>query len=382
MTINLLFCGELDIHACSLLPFLKRHGYDITIINTSHHMFPPKVPGTDISCYNLYEKTKIRLLFRGRLELFRKSILYNLTKTNSKLASKIWEINKQNGLDLIYGSWGSQSLPEIGLLQRRFDIPVVYEFLTYPVNVNKLLVKVENFLNGKIITSLSGRILASNLMLNYIERNFAPLGGKNYIFQERYSKNFFYKKRLPLLSNIDSEPHLIFIGLDVSDVMSQIIQIAKRRIHIHICEQKRPLPNFKYRNFIHTFKKFPYSKLVDGTFATFMTQFDACLVTYNFRKASALDRFYNSIPNRFSLALTAGIPVIMPANILKTCEEIIRKDNIGFTYKNYDDLLLKLKRNDLMDSLKRNCITKSEAFTLENNYKELDAFLRNIINRP
>jgi hypothetical protein len=225
MTINLLFLGELDIHASSLLPFLSSHDYDVTVVNTSHHAFPRKIYGTDIPSYNLYEKSGIRFLFRGRLEWFRKSILYNLTRTNGELADKVKQIVRQKGIDVVYGSWGSHSLPEIRLIQRKFNIPTIYEFLTYPVNLFKPAVKIEDFFNRSAITNLTGRILATKRMLNYMKRVFGALYGKNIVFLECYPKDFFYRKRLSTLSNRNGEPHLIFIGSDFHSIFPQIIEM-------------------------------------------------------------------------------------------------------------------------------------------------------------
>jgi len=106
MAVSLLFLGELDIHARAFLPFLSRHGYKVTVINTSHWAFPQEIEGTDIPVYNLYENSKIRFLFLGRLEWFRKASFYSLAKTNTKLTDRVEKVIKQEGIDLIYGSWG------------------------------------------------------------------------------------------------------------------------------------------------------------------------------------------------------------------------------------------------------------------------------------
>lgn len=217
-------------------------------------------------------------------------------------------------------------------------------------------------------------------MLNYIKNVFCTHHGKNLVFTECYPSKFFYRKRLPHLSEYDGHPHLVFIGLGVYSILPQIKEIIRREIHVHVCDTKglSRYARGKFKDFVHTFKKFNYSKLLDGTLSTFLTQFDAALVTYNFLKASTLNRFYNSIPNRFSLALTAGIPIIVPRGYLKGCEEIINIHQIGFTYAGYDDLKNKLNDRNLMDYYKNNTVTKTEKFTLENNFAKFDGFLKHI----
>ena len=379
MAMKLLFLGELDIHARAFLPFLSKHGYNVTVVNTSHWAFPQKIDGTDIPAYNLYENTKSRFLFLGRLEWFRKATFYSLVEKTKLTLSRVEQTIKQEGIEVIYGSWGSHSIPELRLV-KKFNVPIVYEFLTYPINIFSFAVKVENVFNRKIINSLKGRVLATQRMLNYMKNVFGISQGRNIVFTECYPSKFFYRKRLPRLSERDDCPHMIFIGSDTYDIFPQIEEIIRRGIHVHICDTKRLKQRLhaEFKGFVHVFKKFNYSKLINGTFATFMTQFDACLVTYNFQKASNLDRFHNSIPNRFSFALTAGVPIVMPGGYLKGCEEIINKHRIGCIYTDYDDLKNKLSNEELMDYYKRNAVVKSKNFTLENNFKTIDKFLKQI----
>jgi hypothetical protein len=263
-------------------------------------------------------------------------------------------------------------------LARKFNIPLVYEFLTYPNNISDFAVKIENALNRGIINTLNGRILASYAMLNYMGKMFKIWNGKNIVFFERYPKKFFYRKRLPRLSEKDGHPHLVFIGMDLIDVFAQIAELTRRKIHVHVCDTKGVIAKHKLKTFefFHAFNKFDYDETCDGTFATFMTQFDACLVTCNFQKSSNLDRFYNSVPNRFSLALTAGIPLVLPRGYLIGCEGIVNEHQIGFAYTSYDDLEKKLSDEQLIDQYKKNALEKSRSFFLEDNFAPIDRFLR------
>ncbi len=239
----------------------------------------------------------------------------------------------------------------------------------------------ENALNRRIISNIDGRVLPTHNMLHYLKTMFDLHHGENIVFSESYSKKSHYQRRIPHLSDVDGKPHLIFIGLDEWDIFPQLEEMMRREIHLHVLESKgvkQLLRKSEYKGFYHTFKKFDLSEVLDGTFATFMTQFDACLVTYNFRKASTLNRFYNSVPNRFSFALTAGIPIVLHAGYLKGCEEILNKYQIGFTYTSYDDLKSKLKTPDLMNYYQHNAVAKANLFTLETNFKQIDTFLRKI----
>jgi hypothetical protein len=391
MTIALLFLGQLTIQAQAFLPYLCKHGYEVTAVNTAEWPVPRKIDETNIPVYNLYEDSKFRAMFKGRLDWFRKATLYSVAKNLNLKHHRLRQIIDKAGIELIYGSWGSLSLPEISMAQE-FHVPTVYEFLTYPINNSRLAQKIENFFNRRIVNNLDGRVLSTQRMLCYMRNVFGIPRGENLVFMECYPEKFYYRKRLPLLSALDGRPHLVFIGMDVRDILPQIEGMASRKIHVHVCNVNQAGWNtnaqegsggnyaFRHLGFIHSFSKFTYREIADGTFATFLTQFDACLVTYNFSRASGLSRFDNGIPSRFSIALLAGIPIAIPEGYLKGCEEIINKYQIGFEYGNYTNLDNNLSNESMLNCYRNNAIKNSKLFSLENNFMKIDKFLKRIID--
>lgn len=189
---------------------------------------------------------------------------------------------------------------------------------------------------------------------------------------------------LKRLSGNDGEPHIVFIGTpnireSWNNVESQIQEITKRKIHVHIAKT----PYIQKRNsFLHFFSKFEEIDLITGSFADFLTQFDAGLVLYNFNKNAKIekDRFNNVIPNRFLFNLTAGIPIFLPKGQLPSCEKIIEESRIGLIYANLDELEQKLKCFDFMQNLRKNVVSKCFDFTYENNFSKIDNFIRKISN--
>ena len=381
MSIHLLFIGDLFVHEKDFLPFLNNHGYKVTVLNTSYWNFPKRIAGTEIEVENLYENSSLpQKLFPGNAGWFTKAGAYTLFGSTKLFNNKVQKIIKQEDINIVYGGWGSRFLPEMRMVQR-LGLPITYKFLTYPTYVRLLAEKVENAFNNHIICRLDGRIVPTERMLHYLKSTFSISGGENIVFPELFSERCFYRKRLPRLSDSDCEPHIIFLGLFLygSEISSQFEEILRRRIHIHVCEgsdyEKMPLKS-KYSSFFHTYRHFDHTKLLDGSFATFMTQFDACLVTYNLYKPTTMNMFYNSVPSRFSFAFTAGIPIIMPYGYLLGCEEIVSKNQTGFTYRNYDDLKDKLFNIDLMKYYRNNAIRNKKISTLENNFEKIDAFLK------
>ena len=69
----------------------------------------------------------------------------------------------------------------------------------------------------------------------------------------------------------------------------------------------------------------------------------------------------------------------MPKGYLKGCEDIVNKNQIGFSYTNYKELYKKLINLDLMNEYKINAILKSKKFILENNFKKIDDFIKSNI---
>jgi len=398
MPIEFLFLGQLTFASESFLSYLSEHDYKVTVINTSDWAFRERIYGTNIPVYNLYEDSKIHAMFKGPLMWYRKALLYGVAKNLGFKRDRLSRIIDKTEKELIYGNWGSYGLPEIGMAQR-FHVPIVYEFLTYPCSSIRLGYKIENFFNKRIVNKLDGRVFPTQRMYNYMRNVFGIHLGKNLLFSECFTEKFYYRRRLPLLSAVDGQPHVVFIGIDDRDILPQIEEVASRKIHVHMCNLNQvgwasrlftsAFANaqeglieeraFKNLGFIHQFNRFNHQEIADGTFATFLTQFDACLVTYNFWYTSGLYRFSNSIPQRFSMALLAGIPIIVPEGYLQGCEEIINKYEIGFAYKNYIDLKNKLYDKSLLNRYRENAIKNAHVFSLENNFIKMDKFLKRII---
>jgi len=392
MKVSLLFLGQLTIQARAFLSYLSEHGYEVTAISTSQWSSSKKIADTNIPVYSLYDDSKIRAILKGPLELYEKAAFYNIARNLNLKNDKLKRIIDKACIDIIYGSWGSQSLPEIGMAQE-LQVPTVYEFLTYPTSSNRLAEKIENFFNRRTVNDLDGRVFSTQRMSYYMRNAFGVLRGENLIFTECYPEKFYYRKRLPLLSGFDGQPHIVFIGMDVCDILPQIEELASRKIHVHMCDANQAGWNARARthasrmyasknrpSFVHPFNKFTFGEIADGTLATFLTQFDACLVTYNFWASSSLSRFANSIPSRFSIALLAGIPIIVPSGYLKGCEEIIEKHQIGFACKSYADLRNKLGNESMLNYYQNNAIKNSKFFSLENNFTKMDKFLKRIID--
>lgn len=112
----------------------------------------------------------------------------------------------------------------------------------------------------------------------------------------------------------------------MNDVREEILALAEAGVLVH-CVQ---VPGLIHPNII-TFEPFGAEALSSGVLTTYMTQFDACLVTYSSKRGVPI-RFNTSLPSRFLIALIAGIPIMLPAGRFEAMEAFVKEQGIGFVY--------------------------------------------------
>jgi glycosyltransferase involved in cell wall biosynthesis len=374
---NILYLGSPTSYVTQNdLIVLTTTGYNVTLLTFAPIPNNPRTGLVEVeNLVSLCDRTVSSLwnLIGGTLT----SILLDVLNYKVGIIEKIIRDLK---IDLIYATWGSNMIPLVKIIQRaKMKIPIIYNFLSYPQNVYRWKVFLENWYCRKPIERLDGRIHASQNMYQYMSKRFdLKKHGLDIIVTPFFSEKCHYRKRLPLLSEKDGEPHLVYIGPLTSsrnwdDIRQEIYEIANEKIHIHLAETDVPLRKSPY---IHFFPYFPLSRLIDGSLATYMTQFDACIVLFNFKACSCLDRFYTSFPSRFLFALNAGIPIVMPKGYLHLCERFINEHQIGFTYRKTIELKEALSNFDLMQKYRRNAMTKSSDFKYEKEFRKIDKLMK------
>jgi hypothetical protein len=290
------------------------------------------------------------------------------------------EVIKGRQIDLIYATWGANMIPMVQVFQKeKIKVPIIYNFLSYPQNVYRWKVFLENWYSRKPIENLDARIHATKSMYCYMDHHF-DLGkhGLDIVMIPFFSRSYSYKTRLPVLSENDAAPHVVFIGpvnLSWDDIRQEIYRITREKTHFHMTQTNVPIKNNPY---LHFFPYFPLQRLIDGSLATFMTQFDACIVLFNFEVCSCMDRFYTSFPSRFLFALNAGIPIVMPRGYLPACEGFVNEHQIGFAYSNLTQLKEMLSDANLMRRYRRNAINKTADFTYEKNFRKLNELIKSV----
>jgi len=385
--LNLLCVGRASsIEIQNAIIAFKNAGYNVLLINICRDYFPNIVEGIP-DCKNIINLYQGINISKNKIirKIERLLIVFDLYKGRNLVVKRIDSIFKKNHIDIVYSLWGTEPLPEIKIIQNlEIHCPVIHHFLTFPGVPISWFTRLKYLFYKKIVLNIEGRIHCSYRMYDYIDKLFnLRQKGKDIVFLDYFSEMYFPHKRLSLLSKEDGEPHILFIGRtdfqkgSLDDVEKIIQEIALNKMHIHLAETDISINNNEY---LHFFQRFKAGELANGSFAEFITRFDACIILYNFNiKNWPKDRFYNSTPNRFLFALTGGIPIIMPEGYFLSCQEIIKKYQIGFTYNNIEDLKSKIENKQLMKKIKANAIKINSDFTFERNFYKLEKFIRNVI---
>lgn len=284
-------------------------------------------------------------------------------------------------VDVAFSHWGTVALPAISCVRQvRPSLPVVHEFLCYPTDWFGAAERVNAFYRS-LIEDLAGRIYCSERMRAYFAERFKPGNSLETVRRSRYPRRAFPRERLPRLPAGDG-PSVVCLATydylrrsgDVNDILPRLRGIADAGVNVYAL---RPPGDAESHARLHWFDRMDPT---DGALATFATQFDACLVAYNLGDLR-LDRtqFQNSLPERFLYALVLGIPIVLPAGELLTCETVVLENEIGLTFHNEEDLAEKLRDTHAMDRIREKARAFSEAQTLEDNMPTLLEFLCRVI---
>jgi len=365
-------------HVVNDLVLFKQFSHETLVVNAQFtaHQNPLTPPGTPL--VNLYGNSRF-VRGKGFETIVAKVALDALGRLRDQLS----DIVRRYQPDLIYSAWSSGVLPEISsLLKLRLRIPVVHRLIMYPSLVPEWLIKLENTYSARILPSVSGIITATEEMWQYIHTHVhVPDAVPHLVFWEYLSSDFYSKQRLPLLSQRDGEPHLLFLGHgDFSrtseDLLQQLLQISAQGVHIHLFNYKG---DSRHNEYLHGFS---HRRFETGELATFASQFDATLMTYD--RSLPLNSpatFKNSPPNRFTAGIASAIPILMPTGILPTFEKFLSKHQLGLCYGNAVDLRTKLLDMDLMKGLRTRIHETKEQFSYEKHWTTLERFLKEVLEK-
>ena len=375
------FLSDWHIKSLSKIPS------NLVIANTHPKIMIKEMPEFYGKIYNIYENRKsFANIVRNWIKFYPRFLLnsYKWHPYDKETFRILTEIIRDNKIDLVYGWWGSDIFYEL-LIVSKVTPPVktVWISTSFPSGLFQYKHFLEMLLAKKVINKLDGIAYGSQIMQDYIEDNFNISNKiKKTIFLQTTSQNGFFKKQLPKLSENDGNFHIVFLGrTDFSrkigrvkdDIRYILYDLKHENIVIHIANTSSSIKT----NNIMFFESFSYKQVCSGDLATFLTQFDAILVAFNYKDIKYYERFDAGIPSRMSSAISSGIPIIIPEGTMKACADFVIKNEIGFTYKNSEDLLKKIKTENF-EVIKKNAIKKVFDFTFEKEFEKVKKLLLEI----
>lgn len=387
---NVLYIGEIG-DAVNTLYALLKVASKVVIINTDLTHFYNEMPDMKASIGSkcrVWDFYKSRSVFEKKIPpRFRKLwrymtcllgvLILKFFNRKSKKYNAVKSIIEEEDIQIIFAAWGTDVIPDIIFLRTiSSEIPIVHYLPTFPTSQTSWLrEKIEIFLFKKVVQLVNGFMAGSHKMREFLLNEYGLDPRAVIVYPIFFTSEYFAKEKLSTLSDSDGEPHLVCTGSTniayyCNNVIEQISEIARTKIHVHCIRNEYIVANSPY---LHFFERFHIPDMINGALATFLTQFDGCLVLYNVPIERL--RYEFSIPQRFLFCFTAGIPIFMPKGIFRSCEEIIEKHQIGIVYNNIEELKSVLCDPKVMKVLKNRASTLSRDFMFEAQAKQLSLFL-------
>lgn len=357
---------------------LRGAGIDTVIVNTHPERFFATVPALAANipvALNLYQGVTV-----PKLRLTRYLLLANAYALGFSLPHRLRALIQRHRPNFVFAHWGVGVLPEVALAKSVApELPVVLNMETFPTAAQSGLREgLELKIFKRMHWAIDGLIIPTLEMANIV-LNLAPSLKKKprWVSPFYYPREFAPYARLPKLRDKGSRPHVVFMGqfdlqYTINNVHQEILSLADIGIVVH-CAATADL---EHPNVVQ-FEPFDGQKLTSGVLTTFMTQFDACLVTYAMPKRTPM-RFSTSLPSRFLIALAAGIPILLPRGRFSAMERFVKEQSIGFVYRDpFEAYKFLTSTNDLsrVEAVSR---AKAGQFIIRKN--ELLTFIKEVLS--
>ena len=360
---------------------LRRANIELVVVNNKPYDYFSQVPALDIlglqiPVLNLYQNCRLPFIHISRFLL---SLMFSSLKEFNwypQLSTRLARVIQRKRVDFVFAHWGVGVLPEIALIKAKLHkLPVILNMETFPTSYSSWLRQQTEIELFKAIAPLVDGFIIPTIQMYQLIIKVCPEIQNKPILQKPiyYPIEYQPRQRLPLLRGCDGIPHLVFMGQfdassNLNDVQDELISFAEAGIIVHCVENAQ----IQHKN-VKTFTYFKGEDLITGRLTTFMTQFDACLVTYNIKKK--LLRFSTSLPSRFLIALTAGIPIVCPQKGFTAMENFIVSQKIGYLFHNIKDCQTFLR--DKVPMMRKNIASHRYIF----DPQEFQVFLHQVFHK-
>lgn len=281
--------------------------------------------------------------------------------------------------DAVWGFWGAGPLAEFRALLRLRERPaLVHQFQTYPLTRQRTGSRQASALHRAVFGRLDGRASASPEMEAFLDAALRPTRGRDQVLPEAWGSWAVAKERLPRLSLRDGAPHVVHAGAapararSVDDVGPLLAGVAAQGVHVHAPEA------FALRGErLHSYPRSGLDALLDGRFASFLTQFDALLVAY--RAPPGLQWFAGNMPARFLSGVSAGVPVAVPRGLFGAAQRFVEEHGNGLVFDSPQDLAAGLRDDGAMAKARERALALQREHVLERFLPRYEGFLEGVL---
>lgn len=288
--------------------------------------------------------------------------------------------------DIIYGLLNSCAVPIAHeILTKCKDIPFVWHFKEGPFLCQS---------NGtwkKLIDlfSLSDGVVFLNNEVKVWYEQYIPTPVMSILLDGDLPKaDYFTEDFSQKLSSVDSEIHTVIPGRMVGLSPTDILELSRYKIHIHLyTESYENKWNDLINRYIKIAPKYFHVHQHCSAFdwAHEFSKYDAgwlhLVKSENYGDISRANWNDLNIPARVSTMMVAGIPCIQIDNKdhIVAMQSCLRNNGCGIFYLTIEDLYNKLNNKELMNRLSDNVMNERMKFSFDSHVPELITFFKKVI---
>lgn len=388
-----LVIAPLEAHATiGRLAAIASSGVELHVIDVSNNPLRFELnqyPFTEIKSYKYFDANSMHgqhsHYLNGILSKLRGIGLVKESRAVVKCLTEDLNRVKPDVVITYYGPIGIQYAKIVKIING--NIPVVSimnlipSSLDYQKTITGFFLKIFNSeLNTykKTIPKLNFVICASKKMKGYIAHKYGVDSSRMEILPDYFPETMnFYNAGIDIKL---PDLNLIFLGAPerwggaLDNIDRQLFELASSGISIYsgnLAQYVKSTTN------AFSYPFFSDREVFSGSLSSYAHNFKASLITYGIDERH--ERFKTTLPTRFFSALAAGIPIVVKAGMFDAVEAYVDQYQIGFSYRNAEELKLNLLDQNTMDIYRNNVIQHCKEFYAESQGVEFEKIFNKLI---
>ncbi len=225
---------------------------------------------------------------------------------------------------------------------------------------------------------IDGYIFYSDAMRDVFCQRIVAAAKKPYLLMiHPFFEAAFHSKDVAIsedlkLERFDEKPHIIFTGNAgklwnrrrdnyAKDALGEFLALlASKEVHVFV----NPIADLKGIKGLHHYPAFTNADMLGGSFASYMSQFDAHLIIYKEYNDTNRRRSARSLSTRLAFSLTSTCPIIV-SQTSQFIHEYWADSPFGFMFSHVDDLVESLQDSQKLSVLRSNMEKVHRSFSFE-----------------